>query len=169
MVYGAPDMRRVGSYVKRMLDRRPNIPLGRSFAQWRVSRVAVKDCAEAIALCAFSEHEGPRIFNVAGHDAYSEREWIERIADCMGWKGNITEIDDSVCPPPYNIDTRQHMIISSQKIRAQLGFQETEPMDSSLAGAVRWAAESLTSGKHHETTDYEAEDQMLRRIERRRI
>jgi nucleoside-diphosphate-sugar epimerase len=162
MVYGPPDMRRVGSYVKRMLDQRPHIALGRSFAQWRVSRAAARDCAEIIALCAFAEHRGCRIFNVAENEAYSEREWVDRIAGCMKWQGQIKELDDSVCPPPHGIDTRQNMIVSSQKIRSQLGFHETQHPDSSLADAVRWAAESLASGRHHEVVDYEEEDHMLK-------
>ncbi|HEY4247100.1 MAG TPA: hypothetical protein VGM64_09605 [Lacunisphaera sp.] len=165
MVYGMPDMRRVGSYVKRMLDRRPHIVLGRSFAHWRASRAAAQDCAEAIALCTFSNHKGLRVFNVAAEETYSEREWVERIGDCMKWQGSVVETDDPISPPPYGIDTRQHMIISSQKIRSQLGFRETEHPDSSLATAVEWAAQSLNSGKNHEAVDYEKEDHLLERAE----
>jgi hypothetical protein len=80
----------------------------------------------------------------------------------MKWQGQIKELDDSVCPPPHGIDTRQNMIVSSQKIRSQLGFHETQHPDSSLADAVRWAAESLASGRHHEAVDYAEEDHMLK-------
>ena len=163
MIYGPPDMRRVGEYVKRVCDGRLRIPISASYAHWRTSRASSRNCAEAIPLCALAGKPGLSVYNVAEERIYSQAEWIGKIGRILDWKGKVIEVKDTRWPPPFGIDTRQEMIVDSSRIRAELGFREIVEPEEALKEAVCWARDELDSGRRQEDVDYLKEDAILNR------
>ena len=80
---------RLYEYVKPMDDGAPTIELDRQFADWRWVRGYVEDVAHALCLAATDERAAGRTYNVADPVAFSEREWVERIARVHGWQGEV--------------------------------------------------------------------------------
>jgi nucleoside-diphosphate-sugar epimerase len=163
MIYGPPDLRRVGEYVRRICDGRRRIPLAASYARYRTARASNRNCAEAVALCALARRSGASVYNVAEERTYSQAEWIGKIGRVLGWNGAVAEIDDAQWPPPFGIDTRQEMIIDSSRIRAELGFREVIEPEEALKEAVCWAKDELEAGKCQVDVDYLKEDAVLNR------
>src|SRR5665213_1086402 len=154
MIYGPPDTSRVGHYVKRMVDKRPLIPIGSSYAKWRVRRLFTQNCAEAISLCTLASPSRSAIYNVAEERSYAEREWIEVIGRVLDWRGEIIEVADQDLPPPFGIDTRQEMSIDSSRIRKDLGYHEIVDCSRAREVAVKWVRDEFLAGRINEPVDY---------------
>ncbi len=141
MVYGPGDpLHRLFPYIKRMDDRRPAILLQEDTARWRAPRGYVENVAAAIALAAVSDRAAGRIYNVAEPHAWSEKEWVEKIAGNVGWTGHVVELPKELIPEhlrvPYNCE--QHWDVSSRRIRDELGFREPVDEGSCLARTISW-------------------------------
>jgi nucleoside-diphosphate-sugar epimerase len=164
MIYGPPDTSRVGTYVKRMLDRRPFILLNSSYARWRVSRAFALNCAEAIVLCALAPRSGAAAYNVAETHSFAEREWIREIGRVLDWKGEIVEAPDDVLAPPFGIDCGQEMVIDSTRIRTERGYREIVDCAEARRQAVEWARDEFASGRRGESVDYQKEEDIFRSL-----
>ena len=66
---------------------------------------------------------------MAEEHAFTEREWVERIAAVVGWHGEIVTLPADEMPPrPFSgLDWRQDLALDTGKIRGVLGY--TEPVD----------------------------------------
>lgn len=159
MVYGPRDHRhRMYDYARRMADGRPAILLGETVAAWRPCRAYVGDVAHAITLAV--ERGGRRIYNVADPHDLSEKAWVEAIAAVYGWPGRVAVLPDGALPPAMRFegDARHHLTVDSRRIRRELGFAETVPLDAALRATLDWTL------KHPPDTpapDYAAEDAAL--------
>ena len=141
MIYGPGDpLHRLFPYLKRMEDRRPFILLDEQAASWRGPRGYVADLAVAIALAATSDTAAGRIYNVAEEHAYTEREWVERIGHAMGWRGEVIEVPFDRMPDHLKLpgNYKQHWIMSSARIRGELGFRESASAESALEKTIAW-------------------------------
>lgn len=157
MVYGPGDpLHRLYPWVKRMQDRRPAILLERNFAQWVPCRGYVENVAEAITLAATLESAAGRVYNVADSEPCTEAEWAGRI-------GRVIVVPTEHAPPhlvkPLNF--HQHLFMRSTRIRAELGYSESVPVDEAMHRTVEWERANPPRQIDPAQYDYAAEDAAL--------
>ena len=131
-IYGWPDTTRVSQYLDRMLDGDTEIVIHPDESDWLFSRSFHKNVAYAIFLAVQANLPGVNIFNVAEKEAFTTRQWIQKIASVCGWQGQIvakSTTDDT-------LNWQQHFHVSSEKIRQQLGYDEKYCIDEGLADTI---------------------------------
>jgi len=128
-IYGWPDSTRIAPYLDPMLDGADRVEVPARRAEFRFSRSLHKNAAHAVALAALAGQTGQHIYNVAEPRAWTELEWAAHIAACCGWRGRIVAGDGQTA-----VD--QHLTISSDRIRRELGYSESHDPMAGLAEAV---------------------------------
>lgn len=141
MVYGPGDyIHRFYPFLKRMDDGRRFILFADDVAQVRSPRGYVADVAAGIVRAAASERAAGRIYNICERECFSELEWAKRIAAATGWPGEFVVLPRERAPQhliwPGN--TKQHMVVSSDRIRSELGYSEVTPEAEAFASTVAW-------------------------------
>lgn len=164
MVYGPRDpYHRLFAYLKRMDDGRPAILIQEDAAGWRGPRSYVENVAAAIALAASSPRAAGRIYNLAEPQSFSELEWAQNIGRVSGWRGSVLPVNRELTPEhlrvPYN--SAQHWIMSSARIREELGFAESVSLDLALERTIAWQRENPPAQVNAKQFDYAAEDLAL--------
>jgi nucleoside-diphosphate-sugar epimerase len=164
MVYGPGDyIHRFHPYLKRMDDGRPFILFAEDVAAMRTPRGYVEDVAAGIVLAATLERASGRIYNICEAQAFSELEWVKKIAAVSGWRGELIALQRDQTPGhlvwPYN--TAQHMVASSVRIRQELGYCEITPEAEAFERTIAWerANQAIETG-----LNYEAEDAAVRKL-----
>jgi len=133
-IHGPGDYQhRLYEYVKAMDDGRPRIELDARVARWRWVRGYVEDVAHAIVLAATDERAAGRTYNVADPVAYSEEEWVRRIAGVHGWQGEL-----ALVAKEQELDLRQDYVVDSSRIRNELGYAETVDDADALRRTIEW-------------------------------
>ena len=170
-VHGPGDYQhRLYRYLKRMDDGRPAILLDQAEAAWRWVRGYVEDVAHALALATGAEHAAGRVYNVADPVAYSEAEWVSRIASVHGWEGEVVAVSPERLPPALRpserFDLRQHYAVDSSRIRRELGYREKIDPDEALRRTIRWERENPPAELDPARWDYRAEDAVIRELRR---
>jgi nucleoside-diphosphate-sugar epimerase len=156
MVYGPGDYgHRVAPYLRRMVDRRPVILLNETMARWRCPRGYVEDVAEAVALAIQFPRAAGQIYNVAEPIAFTEAEWIAKIAVSVGWNGRVIEVPEAKMAAGFNAS--QDLVVDTTRIRHELGYQEVTATDDALRATIRWEEQHL--GEH--PVNYQQEDTLL--------
>lgn len=156
MVYGPGDTQhRLAPYLRRMADGRPAILLNEGMARWRCLRGFVEDVAAAVALAVQSPSATGQIYNVAESNAFTEAEWVARIAAVVGWNGWVIAVPEAKMPIGFN--TNQDLLVDTTRIRTELGFQEIVAADDALRATIRWEQDHLAD----QPVDYQAEDALL--------
>ena len=164
MVYGPGDpLHRFFSVLKRFADGRSSILLADDLAAWRGPRGYVENIAHAIALAATSEHAAGRVYNVCEEPVLSELAWQKRIAAQAKWQGEFVVLPRERTPKhllqPGN--AAQHVVISSERIRAELGYKEPVDPDEALRRTITWEQDNPPAMIDFRHFDYEAEDDAL--------
>jgi nucleoside-diphosphate-sugar epimerase len=141
MTYGPGDyIHRFHPFLKRMDDGRPCILFAEDVAAWRTPRGYVEDVAAGIALAATSDRAAGRVYNIGEAECFSELEWAAKIAAATGWKGKFVVLPREKTPPhlvlPYN--TTQHLVVSSARIREELGYREMTPPAEAFQRTIAW-------------------------------
>jgi nucleoside-diphosphate-sugar epimerase len=155
MIYGPGDnQHRLGPYLRRMADRRPAILLNERMARWRCLRGYVEDMA-AVALAVLNPAAAGQVYNVAEPRAFTEAEWVARIAAVVGWNGRVIAVPEAKMPIPFN--TSQDLVVDTTRIRSKLGFQEVVAPDDALRATIRWEQDHLAE----QPVDYPTEDALL--------
>jgi nucleoside-diphosphate-sugar epimerase len=156
MVYGPGDYQhRLSPYLRRIADGRRVIVLDEGMAQWRCLRGYVEDVAAAIALAATNPQAAGRVYNVAEPTAYTEADWVARIAEAAGWSGKIVTAPSGRLPVPFN--TEQNLVTDTSRIRADLGYTEVVLPDEALRRTTAWEREHLPV----QPLDYGPEDAVI--------
>lgn len=162
-IYGPGSYRRQ-EWVRRMLDNRPAIILGRGWATFRFSSGYADDMGHATALAVTNENAAGRIYNV-GEDASrvrTERQRVEDFARIAGWQGKIVEVPDDQLPGgdglPY---PGQDWLLDTRRIRDELGFQEITDYDEGIRATIGWQR-AHPNPNYDPRDEYAAEDQLLR-------
>jgi nucleoside-diphosphate-sugar epimerase len=166
MVYGPGTMRDF-EYVRRMVDGRPAILLDERMAAWRAPRGYVEDVAHAIALAVTDERAAGGIYNVAEPEARTLQEWVEELGRAFGWEGRVVLVPPDLTPPSMDPgDAPNHQwVVSSDRIRAELGYAERTPRDVALRRTVEWQAEHLPEEIDPAQFDYEGDDRLLAQMD----
>ncbi len=161
-VYGpGDDQHRLYDHLKRMDDCRSAILLDERAAGWRWTRGYVENVAAAIALAVTDERAAGRVYNVGELDAYSARDWVRRIAEAAGWDGRIVAAPPNRLPASlrFDLNTAQHLVSDSSRIRRELGYVERVPPAAALARTVAW--ERANPPADPRPFDYATEDAAL--------
>ncbi len=164
MVYGPRDTQhRLFEHLKRMDDDRPAILLDKSMARWQSSRGYVENVAAAIALAVTDERAANRIYNVGEVDALSTTEWIDEIGLLVEWNGKVIVVPKERLPAHLvaGINTDQHMVVDTTRIREELGYEEHAPRDEALRRTIVWERAHPPENVAPERFDYAAEDALL--------
>jgi nucleoside-diphosphate-sugar epimerase len=140
-VYGPGDRQhRLFEYVKRMMDGRDVILLEEKRSQWRWTRAYVENVGRAIARAVADERSRGRIYNVGPREAFTEREWVERIGRAAEWKGIVKVIPAAMLPQHLASpdDWRHHLAADTSRIRNELSYEDTIGVDEALRRTVVW-------------------------------
>jgi nucleoside-diphosphate-sugar epimerase len=133
-IHGPGDyLHRLHAYLKPMDDGEPTIELDPRLARWRWVRGYVEDVAHAIVLAVTEERASGRTYNVGDPIAYSELEWVRRIASVHGWQGEVVLV-----PKEHEWDLRQEYVVDSTRIRRELGYAETVEASTALQRTIEW-------------------------------
>jgi nucleoside-diphosphate-sugar epimerase len=160
-VHGPGDSQhRLFGYVRRMDDGRPAILVQEGHAEWRWARGYAEDVGHALALVVETERAAGRVYNVAGRVALSQREWVSRIAEVVGWPGEIAVVPAERMPEPLRLraDFSQHFELDSTRIRAELGYAEVVDERTALERTIAWERANPPDDVE---LDYDAEDAAL--------
>lgn len=154
---------RLFRYLKRMQDERPAIILDASLAGWRWVRGYVEDVAHAIALAVGDGKAAGRTYNVAHPEAHSEVEWIRRIADVVGWQGQIVPMPSERLSENlrWDFDASQDFLVASDRIRDELGFAELFTEEEGLRRTADWELANPPADINPGDFDYAYEDELL--------
>jgi nucleoside-diphosphate-sugar epimerase len=133
-IHGPGDyLHRLHQYVQPMDEGRSAIEIDRALAQWRWVRGYVEDVAHAICLAATDDRAAGRTYNVADPVAFSEEEWVRRIAGVHGWQGELVFVSKE-----QRWDLQQDYVVDSSRIRAELGYAELIDPDEALRRTIAW-------------------------------
>ena len=166
MVYGPGDpLHRFFSMLKRMDDRRPAILIQEDFANFIPPRGYVEDVAAAIALATVSNRAAGRIYNIATEQHFSEIDWARKIGDAIGWKGSLVPVAADKLPEHLHmpLNANQHWIVSSKRIREELGFAEPVSLDAGIEQTIAWERTNPPA-IDPQLFDYAAEDAALQKF-----
>ena len=164
MVYGPGDYQhRLFPYLKRMDDKRPVILLEKSMANWRCTKGYVEDVANAVVLAISNERAKGRIYNVGEEESLTEADWIKAIGDAAGWKGKVVIVPKERMPDSWvqDIDTAQHLVTDTSRIREELEYRESVSSDDALKRTIEWERKHLPTKIDSKMFDYKAEDALL--------
>jgi len=164
-VFGPGDpQHRLFEFLKRMTDGRPVILLEDGRAQWRWTRGYVENVAAAISLAVTDDRAAGHIYNIGDIEAFTEREWIERVREIVGWKGSIEVVSRAELPEhlvlPY--DWRHHLAADTTRIRKELSYNESFSVDEGLRRTIAWETAHPPGQIDQSRFDYTAEDAALR-------
>lgn len=141
MVYGENDpLNRLFPYLQRMDDNRPAIVLSESIAHWRGSYGYVENVAYAIALAVTNDSAIGRIYHVADSEILSEAERITKVGKLAQWQGKVVVVPKDKLPAEWNlpINTEQHWLVDTTRIRQELGYSEVVSLDEALLQTINW-------------------------------
>ena len=141
MIYGPGDyVHRFHPYLKRMDDKRNFILFSDDVGAMRTPRGYVEDVAAGVVLAALSDRSSRRTYNICEPLAFSELEWAKKIAAAAGWQGEFIVLPRDKTPAhlvwPYNL--KQHLVVSSDRIRQELGYGEITPMGEAFQRTIAW-------------------------------
>ncbi|MGM0790729.1 MAG: SDR family oxidoreductase [Bacillota bacterium] len=160
MVYGPGDRQhRLYQYIRRMADKRPYILLDEVHSRWKTCRGYVENVAHAIVAAIENPMAAGKIYNVAENN-FSEKEWVGKIAEAMGWQGSIEEVEEGKLP--LGMNARQSIDLSSEKIREELGYKKIIPLENGLQKTIEWELENPPEDSASQDVDYDKEDRIMR-------
>jgi nucleoside-diphosphate-sugar epimerase len=137
MTYGPGDpFHRLSPYLQRMDAARPAIRLDEGLARWKCPRGYVENVGAAIALAIEDDRAMGRIYHLAEEPAFSEIEWVRRIGEAAGWRGDVATVPTGRIPVPY--DFRQNIDANAARIRRELGYAEVVGLDQALQRTIAW-------------------------------
>ncbi|MCC7479740.1 NAD-dependent epimerase/dehydratase family protein [bacterium] len=141
MVYGPGDYQhRLWEYLSRMQEGRPRIAIDSVAALWRSCRAYVGDVAHAVALALEQPGSGGRVYHLAESPAQTEVQWASRIAESLGWSGELLAVPAEYWPQSHRCqgNMRQHWELDTTAIRTKLGYSEQTAPDVAMARTIEW-------------------------------
>lgn len=140
-VYGAGDpQHRFFPYLKRMLDNRPTILLGKAQAKWRWTHGYVRDVASAIVDAVENDRATGHIYNLGELETPTLEQRLTQLAKIMDWKGQVITLPQPELPShlqdPFNYE--QSIVCDSRGIREELGWSEKTSKEDALRETIAW-------------------------------
>ncbi|MFI5282747.1 MAG: NAD-dependent epimerase/dehydratase family protein [Candidatus Dormibacterales bacterium] len=163
MVFGEHDYQLREEFIlRRVRAGRAKIPFGGG--TWLACRGYVRDIARGVVLTLSTPAAAGQVLNLCEDRTYSMRMWSQMILDAAGSKALLVRVADEVLPEdlkPTGTMT-QHILASSHKARAMLGWTTSDPV-TSLHTTVRWHLDHPPAGA---SSDFAADDTALAASER---
>ena len=156
-VYGPYDYQcREWFFLRRFLRNKP-VVLGGCGA-WLGTRVYVDEVAAAVELCATHPKAIGEIYLLGEPSTPTLYQMAYQIAEAANLPGEVQEIPDAFLPQHLaNYITRpQHLLVSSEKIRQELGYREQKSPRENLQETVRWHM----AHPPHQTEDKRHEEEL---------
>jgi len=166
MVYGPGDpLHRFFATLKRMDDGRPAILIQEDMATFIPPRGYAEDVARAIALATVSDRAAGRIYNLAAEAHFSEIDWARKIGDAVGWKGSLVPMPADRIPEHLRmpLNAEQNWIVSSKRIREELGFTEPCSLEAGIERTIAWERANPPA-IDPKIFDYAAEDAAIKQF-----
>lgn len=165
MIYGPGDpLHRFHTVLKRIDDGRPHILFADDVAALRTPRGYVENVAAGIALAAISERAAGRVYNICEQPAFSELEWAKKIGShpSVAWQGKFVVLPHNHSPAHLLLpaNTAQHLVVSSERIRTELGYKEPVGIEEAISRTVAWERANQPEGPVPRSL-YEGEDEAL--------
>ena len=150
-----------------MDDQRPAILLDEGLSKWRWTRGYVENIAAAIALAVTDEHASGHVYNVGEAEALTTAEWIRVMGQIAGWCGQVIVVPQDLLPAHLatDINTDQHLVTDSSRIRRKLGYHEPVHRDKALRRSIAWERAHPPREIDPKQFDYVAEDALLAELE----
>lgn len=167
MVYGPGDpLHRLFPLLKRFADGRASILLAEDFAAWRGPRGYVENVAHAIAVAATSDRSAGRIYNVCEEPTLSDVAWQKKVAEQVKWPGRFVVLPRDQTPKHLLLpgNTTQHIVVSSARIRMELGYNEPVPAEEAIRRTIEWEQRNPPGNFNPQQFDYAAEDAALAKL-----
>jgi nucleoside-diphosphate-sugar epimerase len=164
MVYGPGDpLHRFFPTLKRIDDNRPAILLEEGYARLHPPRGYIEDVAAAIALASVSDRAVGKIYNIASDQQFTELEWTQKIGEVAGWRGAVVALPKEQTPPHVlmPLNTEQDWLVSSARIRQELGYSEPFPLEVGIERTIEWERANPPAQVDPKQFDYAAEDAAL--------
>ncbi|MEY8352978.1 NAD-dependent epimerase/dehydratase family protein [Lachnospiraceae bacterium 54-53] len=134
MVYGERDPnRRFADPIHKMASGAKTIGIAEDMAGFRACKSYVKNIAHGVVLAAMKGRSG-EIYNLADKYVFTELEWLELLAKKLNWTGEIIPSDEKTA----DLNTRQHFLLDTGKIRTSLGYKEIVSPDEALSNTIKW-------------------------------
>jgi nucleoside-diphosphate-sugar epimerase len=168
MVYGPRDhQHRLFQYLKRMDDNRPAILLEQGVADWRWTKGYVENVAAAIVLVVIDQNATGRIYNLGEKENLCEADWVKAIGKAAGWKGKVVTLPRDRLPERLlpDINTDQHLVVDTSRIRQELGYRESVAQPEALRKTIDWEREQPPEKPDPKMFDYAAEDALLAELD----
>jgi nucleoside-diphosphate-sugar epimerase len=164
MMYGPGDSQhRLFPYLKRMDDNRPAILLEQGMAAWRWTKGHVENVAAAIALAVADQRASGRVYNLGEPETPSEVQWVRAIGAAAGWNGEVVIVPKRRMPDHLlpKVNTDQHLVVDTARIRGELGYREPIPRQEALRRTIDWERAHPPEEIDPSKLDYAAEDAIL--------
>lgn len=158
LVYGERDYQRREEFIlRRVRAKRRRIPTGAGCWLW--SKGYVRDIANAVCLALESEKAIGETFNVCESKTVSFAKWAEQILAAAQYEAELVPVSVNILPDDLKLTggKAQQMLSSNEKLRAVLGWKETNQMEA-LKISVRW---HLTNPTDTENLDFSQDDRAL--------
>ena len=141
--YGPRDPQRRFARVLDTIDGGTTAFLHKGGGTWRWTHADVRDVGRAITLAAEAPAEGFWIYNVGEEEPPTMREWTDRIAQAVGVALSWAAAREEPPEPFGYLGTKRHdFVVSSERIRRELGYREVTRPAERLSGLVSWLRES---------------------------
>ncbi len=161
------------SMVKRVLDRRPFVLLPNAGLSV-TSRCAAANAAHCVLLALDHAGAAGQVFNCGDDDQFSLLQWTQIIMEALGARLDIVGL-----PPQLNRVAPQfglyagsmfgHALMSTDKARRLLGYQDVVKATDAIAESARWwfsnGAQHVDSVIARDAFDYEQENKVYGLIE----
>ena len=141
--YGPRDPQRRFGWVLDAIDAGTTTFPHKGGGKWRWTHADVRDVGRAIVLAAEAPAEGFRIYNVGEENPPTMRDWAEGIAvsvdATLSWVATDDELPEGF---KYLGSNRHDFVVSSERIRRDLGFREVTTSEERFSGLVDWLRRS---------------------------
>lgn len=163
-VYGPRDYQvREFPFIKRVLDKRPHLVLGRG-ANWLWQRGYIDDVAAAVVLAAEQpEVAAGEIFNVGHRQVWTVERLAQQVGKVLNREWEVVSVPDEILAPDSLLYPKMpHIVADTEKVRRVLGWMETINQAEGLRRAVEWHLEHPPDAAHLPYSfDYKLEDRVL--------
>ena len=147
-IFGRGDrQKRISQHLAAIRDGGGVVRMPETLSRFRFSRGYLPNIADALIVYVADRRPGNHLYNLADEEALSNESWFRLIANAVGWEGRLEITLDSA--EDAKVDYSQDLYTDTSKIRRELGYTETVPMDEAVRLTVEWdECQGLTRQTH---------------------
>jgi nucleoside-diphosphate-sugar epimerase len=141
MVFGPGDrQRRFAWAIGPMQAGAPVLEVDAQWAAWRTTYGYLDDVGHGLALAAV-QPAAAGVYNLGPLDSPDNAAWAGRIAELIGWTGELRRVPREALPEPARrrfdaLDLSYPMVTDSRRIRTELGYAEVTDAAEALRRTI---------------------------------